>query len=265
MSKNVAPAAAPVAEHDLLSPETKSSTTDAAPTPALRPAATSVAAPALLTLLSGGQADALARLVASGRTVDGFGTASWQLPVRERTALDLSLLGALEDNTWAVHVALAVHDESGQVPIRLHAVSAAWTVATQYRDGRWQLSQDALTATYTRLNQFAIQPAMIVLGGWPIAGQGFSLTALFRLAAPLKVQGLEDHVRALDLLRRLARRLDADVPGPDRHLAQIGVPLPGSLIREQSAHRFIVTATLGALDASSSLEQLEAAIAQNNE
>ncbi len=90
-----------------------------------------------------------------------------------------------------------------------------------------------------------------------------SLVALWALAAPVSVRGSAETARLLLLARALAATLGADVPSEDATLADLVVPLPGVVVRNQSDD----VVTFVTLDPSRAyaLADIEAAIAAAKE
>jgi len=198
----------------------------------------------LLSMLTGRRP--AGALYVSGRTESGIdsGFESWiRASDLDGRFIPPQVLVALERGRWSLYVTLATRPDVGAATAaRAHALMASWTIRRvfQHPSGdparttgrRWILPPERVAEVERAIDGFSIPPALVIFGGTPLAGGGYSLTALYALNEPLPVDTPTEERRALALLRRLGRAIGSDVPPEDARIAELVVPVPGGIIRE---------------------------------
>jgi len=199
----------------------------------------------LLTLLSGARADPGARLRVSARSATGFGEREIDVPVGPRAGwIDPALLTLLEDHMSA-YVGLATREAGGHVSARqLFRAPGHWRYPLEYQGSAWEWPRNSLAAAQKRVDRFALPASAIVFGGSPKAGDGYTLTALYGLAEPLEVRTPEEQACAAWCIGEPGARARRPRTAADATVADLVVPMPGTLVREQIDQEHIAIGSL---------------------
>lgn len=193
---------------------------------------TSAAVLALLRLLAGPEAGGRLRLV--GRSRQGFGQRELFLPAGPQEWIPTPLLTLLEED-WALHAGVLVRGESGLAPLKVNVLAAAWAVplvmvnpqrpASEYGRRPWPDAAGLAKAAASAAGAPWGPPALVV-------DAQTSIVTLWALRAPIPVKTETDAARVALLFRAVAASLGAEVPPAEARLDYLGVPVPGSAVRE---------------------------------
>ncbi|MDP1568957.1 MAG: hypothetical protein Q8L86_03050 [Vicinamibacterales bacterium] len=138
-----------------------------------------------------------------------------------------SLLTALEDRMWSLHLGAAVRPSLNSLELaRISVLPVTWPLEQHHHHSRWQINTAQLAEARSRIEAFGVAPAAVVFGAWPVAGLAFRLVGLYALATPIRRES-----EALNLLRELSAALGAAVPAEDANLLDLTIPVPGSVCR----------------------------------
>ena len=152
------------------------------------------------------------------------------LPAQVLTGLERHDILRLEIAAYA--------SQGAQGPATLNALLVRWRLKPCYRNPRkpesphgkqWIFDTAAAETAIEKVHAFPLAPTAIIVGGDASPGGGYELAALWAIPS-LDVRGEARHVQAMDLLRRLATRVGADVPDALNELTTISVAVPGSRI-----------------------------------
>jgi hypothetical protein len=190
---------------------------------------------AALNILAGPARGGRLRVTARSRSGLG-GLHELFLPAGAHRWLPDPVLTLLESER-ALHVGVAVRKGSCLELQRVCALAAAWRIPRVYTNllhpesphGR-RYHHDAAGLARAAEKAYAApwgRPALVVDGG-------VSLVALWALREPVPVSDAAGAERIAGLHRAVACFLGAEAPPPDLPLAELGVLLPGSVIREGS-------------------------------
>ena len=144
----------------------------------------------------------------------------------------IELLRGEPDGSFAIWLNPVVRRATDDGLVRVSVLHARWTYGLVYRNGarvvngrgaRWVAPMELSEDRIDRLLKSPAPPTSIVNSG------GLELHALYALDEPLLLPKQEHHYRRL--LTDLAARLGADTPDPNQAIGEIGIPLPGSIVR----------------------------------
>ena len=170
-----------------------------------------------------------------GRSYHGFDSTELAIEVTDRLdPLPRPLSNAVMAD-YALSVGAVVRRDRGRTsPLSaLCCLPVIWSIGAT-RSLPVRPDAGGIEQARQRLAALGLQPAVVVVGGPPLADDAFRVVALLALDQPLDLAERDAERAVLDRLRALAGKLKSEAPDS---LAGLVVPVPGAIVRVSGARQ----------------------------